>query len=174
MFPSARCKCGGSSGQQSSGVPRDRNVVQPRRVSRAVLLDRDGHVLLFRFTPAPPATPYWALPGGGLEVGESARDALRRELAEELDLDRCEIGRCLWLRNQYVRRGDSWQLWREVHYLVECERFDSPTGRWWSVSDLGAATERFGPPQLPELIRKLAAGTLPRRPVIIVEPRPSD
>jgi ADP-ribose pyrophosphatase YjhB (NUDIX family) len=146
---------------------------QVRRVSRAVLMDRDACVLLFRFTPAPPATPYWALPGGGLETGESARDALRRELAEELQLDHCEIGRCLWLRNHHVWRGENWQLWREVHYLVECERFDSPTGRWWSIDDLARTSERFGPPQLPELLQRLADGQLPRRPLMIVQPRPA-
>lgn len=52
----------------------------------------DDRVLLHRTE----GEDYWSLPGGRLEVGETAADALIREMAEEIDAD-VEVDGMLWM-----------------------------------------------------------------------------
>lgn len=48
---------------------------------KALIKDRNGRLLLVREVDGS-----WELPGGGLEQGEAAREALAREMAEETGL----------------------------------------------------------------------------------------
>jgi 8-oxo-dGTP diphosphatase len=56
------------------------------RVAAAILHRGDGKVLLAQRLPGTPYSGFWEFPGGKLEPGESARDALLRELYEELGI----------------------------------------------------------------------------------------
>ena len=69
-------------------------------VAVAVLLRRDGRVLLAQRLPGTPYAGYWEFPGGKRETGESIADALARELNEELGI---EITRAApWLVQRYA------------------------------------------------------------------------
>jgi 8-oxo-dGTP diphosphatase len=54
---------------------------------------RDGRLLLVLCTP-PDERPFWVLPGGGREEGESDAEAVAREVREELGVE-VEVGRVL-------------------------------------------------------------------------------
>ena len=73
---------------------------RPRiEVAAAVLMDGAGRFLLAQRPPGKVYAGYWEFPGGKVEPGESAADAMRRELHEELGI---EAGRvCPWLTRDF-------------------------------------------------------------------------
>jgi len=69
-----------------SGIAADPGVWR-RRAARVILLDHDDHVLLVHaFDPARPEERYWYSLGGGIDEGETSREAALRELHEEVGL----------------------------------------------------------------------------------------
>ena len=55
-----------------------------RHGARVLFLDGEGRLLLVRgHDPHAPERSFWFTPGGGIEPGETAREAAVRELAEE-------------------------------------------------------------------------------------------
>ena len=60
--------------------PRSEMVYEDRYASRAVLEDDSGRIALMHVQKR----DYYKLPGGGVEPGESAEQALHRELLEEV------------------------------------------------------------------------------------------
>ena len=58
------------------------------RVAKAILLDREGKILIYRRDDKPtiPYPNHWDLIGGTLEEGETALEGLLRETIEEIDV----------------------------------------------------------------------------------------
>jgi 8-oxo-dGTP pyrophosphatase MutT (NUDIX family) len=61
----------------------------------AAVLERGGRLLLCRRPAGKRHAHLWEFPGGKLLPGETAFDAARRELAEELGVELLRLGRCL-------------------------------------------------------------------------------
>ena len=61
--------------------------VQKYNLRAAAVLVHDGAVLLHRLE----GDPYWALPGGRVELGESGAETVVREMQEELGLSLIHI-----------------------------------------------------------------------------------
>jgi putative (di)nucleoside polyphosphate hydrolase len=56
-----------------------------------MLLNREGRVFVARRIDMPPEVAAWQMPQGGIDPGESPRDAALRELNEEIGTDKAEI-----------------------------------------------------------------------------------
>src|SRR5690349_20378105 len=73
--------------------------------ARAVIPDGEGRILFDR-THHPGKAPFYWLPGGGVDPGETAEEALRRELIEEARLV-IAVRRLLYVsENLFVESGD--------------------------------------------------------------------
>jgi 8-oxo-dGTP diphosphatase len=151
-----------------------------REAVRAVVIDPDERVLLVKFVF--PHTTVWALPGGGMEPGESTDDALRRELAEEVGLHDPSIGAHLWNRIHVIPFLDgSYDGQRERIFEVHTPRFEPRPMfsweqlraeyvhdiRWWSRDELRTTTERFAPSGLVRLVDDLFTDGPPEQPIAI-------
>ena len=148
----------------------------PRPAARVLLIDARDRLLLFKWKPP----NVWITPGGGLEPGETYKQAAMRELWEETGLSGVELGPWVWSR----RHTFSWEnrLYdvRERFFLVRTRAFSLASAildpveaavisehRWWSVEEIRSAVgkETFAPRRLGELLPPLIAGEIPAQPI---------
>jgi 8-oxo-dGTP pyrophosphatase MutT (NUDIX family) len=144
-----------------------------RDVSRVVLLDTDGDVLLLHgFDPEDStAGRWWFTPGGGVEDGETLEAAALRELEEETGLRLDAVAPLPGERTAvFDFDGRVWEQ-RERYFAARVQRFELDASgwtegerrsllgaKWWSVEEMRAASQRFFPDNLLELVA--AAGAL--------------
>lgn len=153
-----------------------------RAAARVLCFDPDGRLLLIRsHDPADRAKePWWELPGGGIDPGESAEDACRRELREEVGLADADMGPCVWVqRAQFTFAGWDFDQHERIHiatsdgnltlptHLEAFEALAFETTRWWEIEALLSSDEPTVPPRLREFLPDVAAGRLPEVPVDI-------
>lgn len=149
-----------------------------REAVRALIVDPHHRVLLVRFE-FPRSGTRWALPGGGLEPGESDHDALRRELEEEVGLTDAVIGPHIWNRMHIIPfENGEWDGQRERVYLVHSDHFEPRPRlpweqlraeflheiRWWHQHDIDETTS-FVPAALPHHLRDVLDGRVPNQPI---------
>jgi 8-oxo-dGTP pyrophosphatase MutT (NUDIX family) len=152
--------------------------VTDRQAVRALLLTPEHQILLLRVRPPQGGNWFWIAPGGGIDVGETVEAGLRRELQEEVGLDRFAIGPLVWKRQHTFDWGDRRICQREDYYIVHVERFEPRMSdtteikyldqfRWWSVAELAHSAEPLTPRALPDIVARYLVDGPPRGPLAV-------
>ncbi|MGF1597466.1 MAG: NUDIX hydrolase [Acidimicrobiales bacterium] len=153
-----------------------------RQAARVVVLDADRRVFLIQSVdPADPyGPPWWEIPGGGMDPGETSAETAMRELREEAGILRADIGPVVWVqRVQFTFAGLYFDQDEYIHVawtdqeilapprLESLEAIAFQGARWWTLEEVQATEAAFLPPCLPELLPALVAGDLPDPPLDI-------
>ena len=156
--------------------------METRKSSRAVVIERDNRVLLFRFIQNAIVgdKTFWVFPGGGLHKDESFEQALLRELKEETGIDDVYDARWVWTRNIELKGKNGNFISYERYYLI---RVDSTSinlnnftdnekktfmkYKWWSCDEILIAEEEFALPDTYHLLTELIRGDIPEIPITI-------
>lgn len=159
-----------------------------RPAARVVLLDREGRIFLVNSEDPidPRKPPWWEIPGGGIDAGESSEDAARRELYEETGITDVEMGPCIWTQHVEFDFGGYHFDSRERIHVAWCDGGDYRPkhlealeaaaflgARWWPLDELMASEVPVLPTRLREFLPPIVAGDLPEEPIDI-SPYPLD
>jgi len=124
----------------------------------AALIVKDGKILVCQRTKHQTMPLKWEFPGGKIEEGEQPRDALRRELEEELGIDAIIGDEVLRIRHEYPNRSSvelRFFVVREYQKEIENKIFNDL--RWAERNELPGFD--FLEADV-ELVRQLAEGKI--------------
>ncbi len=145
-----------------------------RYAARAILVTCDNEILLMRMAFPWDTRHKWILPGGGIEPGESALEACRRELLEETGL--VDVARLdhVWHRDFFLPKANV--ALHQEYFWTEVEKFEPvPTQlspdenqwfrefRWWTLPQLESTDADFEPEQLVAGVKDIRANGRPSR-----------
>ncbi|MEU4167076.1 NUDIX domain-containing protein [Streptomyces sp. NPDC026665] len=150
----------------------------PRQAARVAVLDPAGAVFMFRYDNVEVGV-HWALPGGGMDPGETPLQAAVREVREETgwtDIEPGGTALCFW-EHDFTRVGVPVRQYEHIFLAYGPHREPGGElgasqaaegilgGRWWSPGDLADTAEALWPPRLPELLAAVRRDGPPTTPV---------
>lgn len=144
-----------------------------RQAARVILFDEHHRALLFRGVDSTiaDATPWWFTPGGGLEPGETPREAALREVREETGLSLESVNGPVFEQEMDFTFEDVDLHQYEQFFVAHVHEFTITAedrtdmekrtmleSRWWSLDELEHTTETIYPTMFAELVRAQLTG----------------
>lgn len=138
-----------------------------RKTVRVLCMNPDGEILLIKIIPIHLKVPYcWITPGGGVDVGESESDAVKRELFEETGIQNARFDPIpIKYQERIVTARGNTKLFKESFYLAHVDdnefsrEFLQPDEhqlfleyKWWSALEMGKSQELIFPEDLSALL----------------------
>src|SRR5699024_8695568 len=105
-------------------------------VVAGVIRDGLGRVLVAQRPAGKHLAGYWEFPGGKIDPGETPRDALRRELAEELGIDVEAAEPLIAVPWTYSEKRIVLDAWLVAAYAGEPRAREHEALRWVDPADL--------------------------------------
>lgn len=118
----------------------DHRAFRKQRLAAYGLVERDGRILLTRISPLGHGTGLWTLPGGGVDHGESPRDAVVREIREECGLD-AEVDALLEVHDLAFSGTAPSGRFEDYHAVHVVYRARVPEGVEPRVEEVGGTTD---------------------------------
>lgn len=151
-----------------------------RKSSRAIVLNKQNQIFLFRYTFDffAEGESIWITPGGALDEGESFEEALKRELFEEMGIELTEQASFVLYRTPLyeLKNGEKVRS-EERFYLVhldetefsyvnwtESENKRMTAGKWWSVEEIKQSEEKFFSDDIVRILERFFRGDIPKEP----------
>ncbi len=116
-------------------------------VACGVLVNAQGEVLLAQRPEGKIAAGWWEFPGGKIEQGESALQALTRELQEELGVTVRKAAPLIRFHHEYSNRTIVLDTWRVTAFDGEPQGCEGQALRWLSIEKFAEVT-----PLLPTVV----------------------
>ncbi len=140
-----------------------------RRAARLIVLDPEGHALMFRYD-VPGRDPFWVTAGGECEPDESFEEAARRELLEETGFTADpgpQIARMtpefITVQGEPVQADERFFLVRVAEPEIDTSRHTETElalmtqHRWFTLGELEDWHEAIFPVELADMIRSAIA-----------------
>jgi 8-oxo-dGTP diphosphatase len=126
-------------GQEIQALPRAAGLIArpaPIHVVAGVLRDRYGRVLVAQRPDGKHLAGLWEFPGGKCEPGESAIDALRRELHEEIGVDVESAQPLIAVPHDYPEKRIVLDVWNVEAYSGVPHARETQALRWIAIDAL--------------------------------------